>query len=896
MTRSSRNGGPGTRGTRLLLSFLLAGLFALPSSGEELSYYLPSQSTYDSNIPTPKSVIGFDPGEWHVRHDLLVQYMYAVAEASDRVTIEVQGYTHERRPQVLLVVTSPENHSRLEDIRSAHLALSDGQTTPTADQPVVIYLGYSIHGNEASGSNASMITAYHFAAAQDEATKNQLDNMVLLIDPSLNPDGLGRFAQWANMHRATGPLVGDPQSREHNEVWPGGRTNHYWFDLNRDWLLLSHPESRNRVATLRKWRPNLVGDYHEMGTNSTYFFQPGVEVRKNPLIPARNVEITKKLARFHADRLEQDVARRLFYTQEGFDDFYPGKGSTYPDLQGAVGVLFEQASSRGHLQESRNGPLSFSFGIKNHFLASLSMVEGAVALKSDFLDHQAQFFADAAQTAAADPRQAIVFQTANDTHRQHLMEQLLLRHGVELYRLGEDQTLDGRLYAAGKAAVVPLRQTQYVLIRSLFERQTEFADSVFYDVSSWTLPLAFDAHDAGLNRLGNSVLGDAIARTDEWPSGAVTSGSQQETYAYLFEWHGYHAPRALHHLLDQGVKARLATDTFRVETTRGPRRFELGTVVIPTGLSGNQDLDLEALLTEVSERDGVDVFRATTGLSSSGIDLGSPSLIAAEKPKPAILGGRGASGYEVGEAWHLLDHKFGIETTILETRMLGFADLDRYTHLILTNGSWGSLSESETNRIRDFVRSGGAVVAIKAGATWAQQALLGIEDSDAASAGEYRPEPEARDEEDAAAPKEDQTARRAYADFSNERAEALISGTIVGTELDLTHPLAYGYDDEELALFRTFASVLPPSDNPYENVAVYTNPPRISGYISDQNQERLAGSAAVMARRLGGGVVVQLMDNPNFRAYWNGATKLFLNGLFLSPAISHTQAPEDWLP
>ena len=314
-----------------------------------LDYYLPSGISYNPAIPTPESVIGHQVGEWHVTHDKLVQYMQALAQASDRIAIEDRGRTFEGRPLLLLTVTSPENHSRLEEIRRQHLALSEaGAASLDIDaMPVIVYQGFSVHGNEPSGANAGLAYAYYLAAAQGPEIEAKLDQMVILMDPSFNPDGLQRFAYWANTNRSMN-LNPDPNEREYHEVWPGGRTNHYWFDVNRDWLPVQLPESRARITTFHNWLPNVLTDHHEMGTNSSFFFQPGEPSRVHPLTPKQNQELTAEIGAYHARALNRIGS--LYYSEEDYDDYYYGKGSTFPDVNGSIGILFEQASSRGHVQ------------------------------------------------------------------------------------------------------------------------------------------------------------------------------------------------------------------------------------------------------------------------------------------------------------------------------------------------------------------------------------------------------------------------------------------------------------------------------------------------------------------------------------------------------------------
>ncbi|MBD0368608.1 MAG: zinc carboxypeptidase, partial [Flavisolibacter sp.] len=315
---------------RFLILFFIA-IISLYSAAQDLSYYLPDSVSYNSSIPKPKEIIYHEVGEWHVTHDRLVNYMRAIAAAApDRVKLETMGFTYEMRPQLLLIITSPENHRNLEQIRQQHVQLTDPSRSASLNidnMPIVVYIGHSIHGNEPSGANAALLSAYYLAAAQGRQIDELLKNTIILFDPSFNPDGLQRFSTWVNQHKSKN-LVTDPASREFNEVWPGGRFNHYWFDLNRDWLPAVHIESQNRLRWFHLWKPNILTDHHEQGSNATFFFQPGVPSRVNPLTPAKNQELTAKMAQFHAAFL--DRIGSLYFTKENYDDFYYGKGSTYP--------------------------------------------------------------------------------------------------------------------------------------------------------------------------------------------------------------------------------------------------------------------------------------------------------------------------------------------------------------------------------------------------------------------------------------------------------------------------------------------------------------------------------------------------------------------------------------
>ena len=340
------------------LLFLLLSSYAI-NAQTQLDYYLPNNQNYNPNIPTPTEVLGYEVGKWHVSHDKLSEYMRTLAAASDRIQIENRGKTYEDRPLFLLTITSENNHKKLDQIKIDHIALTEpeGENLDTSTMPAVVYQGFSIHGNEPSGANAGLLVAYHLAASQSDQVAELLENTVILFDPSFNPDGLQRFSQWANTHKAQN-ITPDSNDREYTEAWPRGRTNHYWFDMNRDWLPVQLNESKARIASFIDWLPNVLTDHHEMGTNETFFFQPGIQSRVNPLTPKKNQELTMAIGKFHEKALNKIGS--LYYTEEDYDDFYYGKGSTYPDVNGSIGILFEQASSRGHAQETRKRFTHFS--------------------------------------------------------------------------------------------------------------------------------------------------------------------------------------------------------------------------------------------------------------------------------------------------------------------------------------------------------------------------------------------------------------------------------------------------------------------------------------------------------------------------------------------------------
>jgi len=880
-----------------LFTFLSLALGAAPANAAELSYYLPKDIKYDPSIPKPKETLGWTVGEWHVRHDQMAAYMKRLAEASDRIRIEVIGHTHEQRELLVLTVSSPGNLGRLESIRREHLKLSrpGSESKSAAEQPLVLYMGYNVHGDESSAGNSALLVAYHLAAAQGPEIEKLLANTVILLDPCLNPDGLNRFANWANSHRGKNP-VGDANHREHNAVWPAGRGNHYWFDLNRDWLLLQHPESRARIRKWHDWKPNVQTDFHEMGGHSTYFFQPGVPERKNPLTPTQNVRLTEVIAGYHARAL--DAIGSLYYTEERFDDYYYGKGSTYPDIHGAVGILFEQASSRGHLRESPHGEFDFAFTIRNQFLTSLSSFKGALANRVRLLEYQKDFYEKALEAGKKHEVKGFVFGSARDTTRTWLMLETLLLHDIEVRQLAKPVKAGKREFQPGAAYYVPMRQSQYWLARTIFERQTDFPDNIFYDVSAWTFPLAMGVPHAPLKSISRGTIGKRVNKAT-FPSAQEPEG--KGAYAFAFEWNEQFAPRALHRLLKSEVRTRVASKPLKIR--QGDQEIELarGTIIAPLGIQDVERAEILDLLKTIAVEDGVKVHAISSGLTPGGIDLGSPSLDPLKKPEPLLVVGSGASAYECGEVWHLLDRRTDLKVTMVDGERFSGLDLARYTHLILVNGAGSKITSSGVEKVDRWINSGGVLIATKNATQWAAKNKLtkatfkkeDDEESKSKDKGDQDKDvdDDKNDEEGKAKKKDekDEPKRLNYGDHDKIEDAKILSGAMFQADLDNTHPLGYGYDSRELAMFRNSRIYMHPSKNPYGTVAQYTAEPLLSGYVHDDELNKLKGTASIIAEKRGKGAVILMVDNPNFRAYTHGTSKLFLNAIFFGGILEKTK-------
>ena len=815
------------------------------NSNDSFNYYF-SQLNKDLNesIPKPHEIIGHNVGDWHISHDKLVQYMYTLSESSDRITIENRGKTFEGRPLILLTITSEKNHSNIDEIISNHKKITKSDENINIEkEPIVVYQGFSIHGNEASGSNASILLAYYLAASKSSFVTDLLNEAVILLDPSLNPDGLQRFAYWANTNKNIN-LTSDSNDREYNEVWPGARTNHYWFDLNRDWLPVQLPESQARIKSFNKWIPNILTDHHEMGTNSTFFFQPGVPSRTHPLTPNMNQKLTKEISKFHIESL--DEIGSLYFSEEQFDDFYYGKGSTFPDINGSIGILFEQASSRGHLQESDNGLLSFPFTIKNQLITAISTLKAAKSLRADILSYQKEFYKNSSIESNKLKNEAIIFGNLKDSYRTNKLAEILERHEIKISKLESDVIHNNKIYKKDFSYVIPKNQKKFRLINAMFETRTEFIDSLFYDVSSWTLPLAFNMDydlDFPVKKANTNI---------EKINFEINHDFSKSNYAYLMEYHEYLTPKALNKLLENDIIVKVSTRPFTLEG----KEFDYGTILIP--VLNNDPEKLYAIVKEISKESMVKIQSVKTGYAE-GPDLGSSYFKRLRKKNIGLLVGDGVTSYDAGEIWHLLDTRYDVKVNKLDLRNIERIDLGKYTTIIVPNST--IKNTSITKKIFDWVENGGVIIGYKNSINWLEESkLLKVDKKD-----------------------EKLIAKNiSFKDKTNFYGAQRIGGAIFETNIDRSHPINYGQTNSTMPIFRNSTIFLNVDEKSYNNPIRYTVNPLLSGYISEENLEQLKSTTPIKIQKISKGKVIYLTDNTNFRAFWYGTNKILMNAIFFS--------------
>ena len=836
---------------RIFIYYILLVLFFTNTVNSQ-DYFLENNGPYDSSISSPEEFLGYEIGFEHTRHDLIVAYLNYLSNTSPRANLINYGKTHEGRSLVMLTVSSESNLNNIESIRQEHLkyTVPGAQMELNKDLPIIINLGYGVHGNEPSSAEAAMLAAYTLVASNNIKIERFRNNSLVFIDPTINPDGRDRHSQWANQYKSIN-LVSDSNDAEHNEAWPRGRTNHYWFDLNRDWLLGVNPESRGKLKWFHTWYPNVVTDFHEMGTNSNYFFEP---MKRNaslkPLIPDENYSVLSPIfAEYYVKSL--DSIGSFYYTKESFDETYPGYGSSYPDVHGAVAILFEQASSRGHLQETNYGTMSFGFTIRNQYLSSIATVEAAVDNKNLLRDYQRRFFNSSLTEFKDEKVKAYEFGDKNDQNRNKAFIDKLLLHKIKVYK-SKDRY------------IVPVNQAQSRMVKNIFETFDKYIDSVFYDASAWSVSNIYNMKS---KKLKNFNLGAEVTSTENLVN---NSSVKKSNYAYILDWDDYNSPAALNHLQKNDIVTYSAFKPFEIKVngTNSSKKFDYGSILIPVSKQTVSSDKLFDLVKTMQEKFDVPVYNSESGYSMKGIDLGSNNFRINKPVKVALLIGDGVNSYEAGEVWHLLDTRIGMPLTKIRLNQFSRTSLDKYTTLVMVSGSYSQLNKNQIEKIKNWVGKGNTLITIARGSSWAIKSEL-IKETLVES-------------------KVDSTySRKRYVDARENIGRERIGGVILKADLDLTHPLAFGYNDTSIPVYKNNNVFINKTKDDYSSVAIYSKDFHIDGYISESNRkDYIPGSASLIVSKIGSGRVVVFADNPNFRGSWYGTNKLFLNALFLGSNIS----------
>ncbi len=819
---------------------LALGIFFCINAISAQEFKFPRNSNYLNSVPTPTKFFGYEIGAWHPDYFQVVAYTKELDQISDRVQTQTIGFTHQQKPLQAVIISSPQNLQRLESIRQNHLNRLEGKNNDM-NAPAMVFLNYTIHGNEPSGLGASIAMMYHLAASQSKEVSDLLENLVVIIDPCMNPDGYQKFVTWVNSNRSFNG-EGNPVDREFNEPWPGSRYNHYGYDMNRDWMAVTQPESQARIAWFHQWKPNVLGDYHEMGTNATYFFQPGVPSRTNPLTPAINQELTKKIANYHAKNL--DALGSAYYSAEGFDDFYYGKGSTYPDINGCVGILFEQASSRGHAQQSVNGLVTFAFTIQNQFATSLSTLTAAKDLRKELLVYQQQFF----QNQKGKTKQYWLA-SKGDVSKLDAFAKMMQNHQIEVVQPTKSVTIKGKNYPNSQVIALQTNAFNIGLVEGMFDRRTQFADSLFYDISSWSMDLAY-----GLElEIGNKSVETVPYSLKRDDSFLLDKNSK----VFLVDWQDRMAPKVAFELLQKQVLVKVAKRKFQYQG----KEFPHGTLIINAKQPNISEEKLHELLQQMIAIHPVTITGLPT-FDTTGINLGSPQVAALNLPKMAMLVGNGMTPQDVAEIWHLADQTMQVPLVKIDVQNWNRIQWNDFNVIILPSGRL-QLSESQNKDLENWMVNGGTIIGIKNAVTFLHsQKWI-----------------------DADWKKNENTSKAKgilYENKSDYEGAKQLGGAILEANLDLTHPINYGISSNKIAVFKNHLSAMQPDSQSYNNPILFSSKPLISGYAPKGIPEFLGNTSVFKVARKGSGRVVAINDNPLFRSYWVATEKWFWNAVFFA--------------
>jgi hypothetical protein len=925
MSDCVRVAGRARRGLKMIFALALLATAGAQTAAQEKYEFWPGAS-YDARVPTFRDVLGYEPGERITSHAGLMKYLEALAAAAPaRMKVFEYARSWEGRRLVYAAVGSEENIGRLDAVRAGVQRLADPRRTTEAEArslvqtlPAVIWLGYGVHGNEISSPDAALLTAYHLLAARnDPLVESVLSKTVVLIDPTQNPDGRDRFVHNFEIAEGIEP-DGSPVAAERNEPWPGGRTNHYYFDMNRDWFALTQPETRGRVRMMLEWYPLVVVDLHEMGSDSHYFFSPDAPAF-NPHLARDQRESQKLFGRNNARWF--DRFGFSYFTGEVYDAFYPGYGASWPSYYGSVAMTYEQASARGlAARRSDDTTLRFRDSVRHHFVASLATAEAAAQNREKLLEDFYRYRRTAVEEGQAERVKAYILPRRGDTSAVDKLAAVLAEQGVEVKRAAAAFRACGGEHPAG-SYVVELAQPSKRLIRTLLDadvqmeaefvkeqerlRKKRLPDQI-YDVTAWSLPLNYNVESVACGEPLRVGL-EAVVRPQMIQPGRVAGG--QASVAYLAPWGTAAAGRLLAASLREGLRVHSTDKPF----TQQGRGYPSGTLIFKVK---ENRADLRQTLDRLAAATGADLYATDTGWVEEGVNFGSNNVVYMRRPRVALAWDTPTASNSAGAARFVLERQFGYPVTAVRTRQLTGADLARFDVVILPDagGDYASTFGAEgIRRLKDWVAAGGTVIGIGGGgvAFLSDQrvGLLAVSQENRAGGGTARGGEGAREPE-AGAGQESRPAQvsggrvagrlLATEDDYNKAIQAdgelpdSLAGVLVRARLDPDHWITAGMTGTVNALVEGRAIFTPIKLDRGVNAALFLGPSEnlAGGYVWEENRKQLAFKPFVVVQPQGRGVVVGFTADPNFRAYMDGLNVLFLNAVFRGAAHARPAVSE----
>ena len=806
-----------------------------------------SSSLFSQNIQSPKEFLGYELGKQFTRHHRVVDYFTYVSTQLDNVLLEKYGETNERRPLYVSYISSKKNIENIEQIRHNNLGQT-GLKPASINDIAIVWLSYNVHGNEASSTEASMQTLYELVTTK----KDQLENTLVIIDPCINPDGRDRYANWYNQVKSE-PYNTDQNAKEHREPWPGGRANHYLFDLNRDWAWATQIESTQRLKIYNKWMPHVHVDFHEQSMNNPYYFAPAAEPF-HEIITDWQRNFQTQIGKNHARYFDKNGW--LYFTKESFDLLYPSYGDTYPTYMGAIGMTYEQAGGGmgGLGVDTDHGyELTLVDRVAHHKTTGLSTVEiaskNAVTLNTEFK----KFF-----DTESFKYKSYVLKNENKDKTTRLLA-LLDKHQID-YEFTNKGLVKGynyltqqesRMSVNTKDLVIHTQQPKGKMVKVLFEPNAKLTDSLTYDITAWSLPYAH-----GFKAIASTIK---VSSRKDVMVDTANNEIDQNAYAYVSKWNSLEDASFLAALLQADVRVRFSEKDFTIEGNS----YAKGTLIILRG-DNKTNKEFDKQITSIAQNNNRKLTPVQTGFVSSGKDFGSSSVNPINKQKVAVISGKGTSSLSFGEIWHFFENQLHYPLTALDTDYINRVDLDEYDVLIIPNGYYSSiLNKSGLEKINNFAQAGGTVIAIGT-------ALRSFVNKEGFALKSKKP----------TKGKENKTANlTAYEDTRRNRANTLITGAIFKSKVDNSHPLAFGYDDVYFSLKLNNASYAYLQNG--SNVAYFNkSATNLAGFAGKKALKNIPESLLFGEERKGSGSIIYMVDNPLFRSFWDNGKLFFVNAIF----------------
>lgn len=815
-------------------------------------------SVQAQKIQSPSEFLGYKLGEQFTPHHRVVDYYRYLTTVSKNIKLEEYGKTNEGRSLILAIVASDDNISRVEDIRKNNLRLAGMiKEQGSIDQPAIVWLSYNVHGNEAVSTEASLQTIYDLLDPSNQKTKAWLQNTLVMIDPCLNPDGRERYVNFYNPIRNVVPDAFS-YSREHFEPWPGGRSNHYYFDLNRDWAWQSQLETQQRMLVYNKWLPQVHVDFHEQGVNEPYYFAPAAEPYHQD-ISAWQREFQTIIGKNNARYFDKNGW--MYFTRERFDLLYPSYGDTYPIYNGSVGMTYEQGGSgRAGLAivNSDGDTLTLKARIDHHHTTGLSTVEAVSQNASKAVSEFRNYFAVSKSNPPGEYKTYVI--KGENTEKIKTLATMLQRNGIE-FGYGSAKGASGYNYFSGKKEnfkvdigdmVISAYQPKSVLLKVLFEPNTFVSDSATYDITAWSLPYAF-----GLPAFATSDNLKPLSLNA--PDNPATANEIVNPVAYIANWNSLSDVKFLAQLLKHNIKVRYSETPFET----GGKRFNAGSLIIARTSNDNLGNGFEKMLMALSQSSGIALQAIPSALVDKGADLGSDKVRLIRKPKIMAVTGESSSSLSFGEVWHFFEQQIKYPISIVRSEDLGRVNLNEFDVIIFPDGTY---PDPGSDKIQQWIRSGGKLIAMEG----AMAQLAGRKGFDLKNKEEVK-----KNEKDSD-PYED---LRVYENRERESVRTNIPGAIYRVNLDNSHPLAFGFPE--------FYYTLKLDDKVYQylnpgwNVGILKKDNYVTGFVGSKAKKKLIDGLLFGVQEMGNGSVVYLADDPLFRSFWENGKLLFSNAVFM---------------